>query len=274
MKTSTRLSKRVYVIENIDTRVCFNGNLFAGNSLVTIMGKGDNSAVYRACTPIVRNNDGKVFCSDNNTLFAVKIVRRISSHERTALEICLRLVSENICPNFTILYGTISCPQCPGSGNCGVFVTEYARDGDIDRWLRNSKNTAYVCNVMFQICCAVYALFKHGRRAHNDLHLKNILVHPIDSGGCWKYTIDNTVYYCPNIGVLVTLSDFDKSRPATDTLDHKRAAKLIRLTCHKIPDTTRTLLKAIEVQHISRVFGLFGVEFTHPKHPVIEHYII
>lgn len=271
MKTSARLLKRVHVLSNIDSAACFSDSVFAGNSLVTMIAKGDNGSVYRACTPITRDNE-KVSCSDNNTLFAVKLVKRLSAHEHTALEICLRLVSENICPNFTILYGIAKCRQCPLPGSCGVFVCEYAHDGDMARWLKIAKNTRYIDNVMFQICCAVYTLFKHGRRAHNDLHLGNILVHSVSPGGSWSYVIDGTQYHCPNVGVLVTLTDFDKCRPATATLDHTRVAKLIRLTCHKIPDTAKTLLRSIEAAPISQVFALFG--YTRPILPVIEQYTI
>ncbi len=273
MKTSFRLMKRASVLASIDTSACFNGSMFAGNSLVSnILGRGDHGSVYSACTPVTRVN-GKVVCGDNTTLFAVKIVKQMSSHERTALEICLELVAKNVCPNFTILYGIVRCPQCPlpNIGSCSVFVTEYAHKGDLSHWVKMARNTKYIDNVMFQICCAVYALFKHGRRAHNDLHLGNILVHPVDAGGSWMYVVDGVTYYCPNIGVLVTLADFDKCRPATATLDHVRVAKLIRLVCTKIPDTTKSLLKTIESQTISQVFGLFG--YTR-KLPVIEQYVI
>lgn len=273
MKTSIRLMKRASVLSSIDTSACFNGSVFAGNSLVTnVLGKGDRSIVYSMCTPVSHVN-GKMQCSDNTTLFAVKIVKHMSLHERTALEICLQLVSKNVCPNFTILYGIIKCPQCPlpTGSSCSVFVTEYAHSGDMSHWIKIPRNTKYIDNIMFQICCAVYALFKHGRRAHNDLHLGNILVHSIEPGGSWMYTIDGVAYYCPNFGVFVTLSDFDKCRPATATLDHVRAAKLVRLLCTKIPDTTKSLLKSIESQNISQVFGLFG--YTR-KLPVIEQYVL
>lgn len=271
MKTSTRLTKRASVLASIDTAACFSGSVFAGNSLVTsVLGRGDKSSVYSACTPVTRVN-GQALCGDNSTLFAVKIVKQMSAHERATLDICLRLVSANVCPNFTILYGIIRCPQCPlpNTGSCSVFVTEYAHKGDMSHWIKS--NTKHIANIMFQICCAVYALFKHGRRAHNDLHLGNILIHPVDAGGSWMYVIDGVAYYCPNVGVLVTLSDFDKCRPATTTLDHVRAAKLVRLMCTGIPDTTKSLLKSIESTNIGQVFSLFG--YTR-KIPVIEQYVI
>ena len=43
---------------------------------------------------------------------------------------------------------------------------------------------------------------------HTDLHIGNILVQKVKSGGYWIYKLDGVDYYLPNLGYIFIISDF------------------------------------------------------------------
>lgn len=92
-----------------------------------------------------------------------------------------------------------------------VMVVEYCRGGSL-RSIAKSRalSVAEWKSVIWQILYTLSVLdcevpgFKH-----NDLHLGNVLIQNVSSGGHWIYSFKDTSYFVPNHGMSVRLFDFD-----------------------------------------------------------------
>lgn len=63
-------------------------------------------------------------------------------------------------------------------------------------------------NIFFQILSALHSLQFHFDMIHADLHFENILIAKIPEGGYWKYKINGTDYYLPNMGYQIYINDY------------------------------------------------------------------
>lgn len=116
-----------------------------------------------------------------------------------------QLVLQKICPNFVLNYywrfklnDSLILESFNEYINCCTFEEWTEKLRDIDIWI----------NGLFQIMVGLYSLKKYFNMYHADLHLKNILVYTVKSGGFWKYTIDGLDYFLPNLGFVFVINDF------------------------------------------------------------------
>lgn len=117
------------------------------------------------------------------------------------------LVLQKICPHFVLNYSW--------DGTIGQIVSyvelynEYIDDAQIFYdWAKEKHSDHEWANVFFQVLVAIYAMQKHYNMTHNDLHGANILIKKVKKGGYYKYKIDGTDYYVPNLGNFVLVNDY------------------------------------------------------------------
>lgn len=98
-----------------------------------------------------------------------------------------------------------------------VLISEWADGGDLLDYLRAnfSKLTVREWRVIFFQILSVLAVIqaKYPSFRHNDMKANNILLQkvPVSSehNAVYKYSINNTEYFVPNIGIQIKLWDFD-----------------------------------------------------------------
>jgi len=98
-----------------------------------------------------------------------------------------------------------------------VLISEWADGGDLLDYLRASftKLTVKEWRVIFFQILSVLAVIqaKYPSFRHNDMKANNILLQRIqlssDDNGVYKYSINGTEYFIPNIGIQIKLWDFD-----------------------------------------------------------------
>lgn len=101
--------------------------------------------------------------------------------------------------------------------NVSVLISEWADGGDLLDYLRANftKLTVKEWRVLFFQILSVLAVIqaKYPSFRHNDMKANNILLQKIpmstNQNAVYKYSINNTEYFVPNIGVQVKLWDFD-----------------------------------------------------------------
>lgn len=113
-----------------------------------------------------------------------------------------QLVLQNICPHYILNY------NWNYDNNKLVLYNEYATFGDFYKWAKMEHSEEMWINALFQITVGLYAMKKYYNMHHTDFHTGNILVHKINPGGYWVYTINRKKYYLPNLGYIFLLSDF------------------------------------------------------------------
>jgi hypothetical protein len=137
-----------------------------------------------------------------NTLFIELFVNKLTN----------KLLLENASPHFVFFYSNefqeregICYEEYPYAS---YFYNEYIDNSEtLGKWIKNkSKNILY--NAFFQIVVALYTAQKHFGLLHLDLHSDNILVKKVKKGGYFKYIINNTEYFVPNLGFLVVINDY------------------------------------------------------------------
>jgi len=127
------------------------------------------------------------------------------------------LVFSKVNPNLPITFRYYYCKECQflnkniskKKQQCIMTLNEMG-DGDLKMYLKSKKmwNAKLIANFIFQVLSALYTLQKYFNMTHNDLHWGNVLVHEIQKGGYWKYTIDGIDYYIENLGYVFVLWDF------------------------------------------------------------------
>lgn len=98
-----------------------------------------------------------------------------------------------------------------------VLISEWADGGDLLDYLRGNftKLTVKEWRVIFFQILSVLAVIqaKYPTFRHNDMKANNILLQKIpmsvDQNAVYKYSINDTEYFIPNIGVQMKLWDFD-----------------------------------------------------------------
>jgi serine/threonine protein kinase len=98
-----------------------------------------------------------------------------------------------------------------------ILISEWANGGDLLEYMRNNLQNMDLKEwrvMLFQILSVLAVIQKKypGFR-HNDMKANNILIQNIQGdnviGNFFRYQIDNTVFYVPNIGYQIKLWDFD-----------------------------------------------------------------
>lgn len=130
-------------------------------------------------------------------------------------------------PNFPLMYAYLLCdnvnpdlynyfPPLPDKKRpvkqYTIICSELA-DCDLKKWLKLNK-ALYISvhkNIISQMLLAIYKLHKLGY-AHDDLHPGNMLIHNVDTGGFWRYKIDETIVDIPNLGYILVLWDFGQCK--------------------------------------------------------------
>lgn len=98
-----------------------------------------------------------------------------------------------------------------------VLISEWADGGDLLDYLRSNftKLSVKEWRVIFFQILSVLAVIqaKYPTFRHNDMKANNILLQKIpisvDQNAVYKYSINDTEYFVPNIGVQIKLWDFD-----------------------------------------------------------------
>lgn len=209
---SYRLNLRNVILEYIHdnfSSTCFNSKTYLGMNIINELGKGINvqGDNYKICESQKCNYDA-----------ALKLVLPSYSTEAEliSLMICLQIIEKFSCPNLPILYYNGKCndciftkrhKECASGCECMTIVTEFARVGDLESYLKKSEQL-HVENMMFQIFAGLYTLYSNYGLVHNDLHSGNVLVHKTNKHGSWRYVVNGKSYILPNEGVLFTLWDF------------------------------------------------------------------
>lgn len=126
-----------------------------------------------------------------------------------------QLVLQNICPNFVLNYSYSIKERVTGACKNDfpfkfTMYNELIDGSTFDSWVREHHSIDEFYNAYFQITVALYSLHKYFNMTHLDLHSKNILVKSVSKGGYWKYIINDTEYYVPNLGFIFYLNDFDQ----------------------------------------------------------------
>ena len=98
-----------------------------------------------------------------------------------------------------------------------ILISEWANGGDLLEYMRNNLQNMDLKEwrvMLFQILSVLAVIQKKypGFR-HNDMKANNILIQNIQGdnviGNFFRYQIDNTIFYVPNIGYQIKLWDFD-----------------------------------------------------------------
>jgi hypothetical protein len=221
-----------------------NQNLLSSKVLLVkhIGSPSINGEVWQSCT-FWNCDNNKCSCTNKHTVALKKIpltpeaVEHLEDYyyddveamkfdvfaEIMCMHLCKVLVENNVCPNLPVFFKYYFCEDCKFSNPslvkyfkhakmdqvvCALLLTEYASLGDLKNWLKEKRSVEEWFNMFFQVFVGLYALQKYFDLTHNDLHWGNVLVHKIKPGGYFKYTIDGTDYYLPNIGLLFVLWDF------------------------------------------------------------------
>lgn len=100
--------------------------------------------------------------------------------------------------------------------NVSVLISEWADGGDLLDYLRSNFTKLSIREwrvLFFQILSALAVIqTKYPGFRHNDLKANNILLQKIpisNKTNIYKYNINDTEYYVPNIGLRIKLWDFD-----------------------------------------------------------------
>ena len=222
---------------------CIDNKDIVGNAfkIINRIGSGSvNGEAFKTCHPIQCDQDG-CECTENPDYLAVKKIplskedysyaddptgpqamRSELWAELLVMKLCDALVDNNVTPNVPVYVNYFICDSCSyvnedlqqerGGEPCVILINELATAGDISKWSEIPRTDDEWINAYFQIFSALYALQKYFDITHHDLHWGNVLVHEVERGGFWRYTIDGKVYDVPNMGWLFTLWDFGYAR--------------------------------------------------------------
>ena len=113
------------------------------------------------------------------------------------------LVLQKICPNYTFnYYWEYNKDKILSTYN------EFANSNDFHSWAKKKRSNKLWFNALFQIMIGLIAIKRNFGMLHTDFHTQNILVHKVQPGGYWEYTLNNKKYYIPNLGYVFLLHDF------------------------------------------------------------------
>ena len=188
-----------------------------------ILGSGYQGTVFKYCKgntntcvavkKLYLDHDESKFIDEP---FKKRVFKFGSFIELASMQLTNQLVLQSICPNFVLNYHYYIKPHI---GICNedypnkmYIYNEYISDATTyTDWIKQQHELPLYYNAYFQISVALYALLKYFNMKHIDLHSGNILVKKIPAGGYWKYTIDNSTYYVPNLGYIFLINDFGQA---------------------------------------------------------------
>lgn len=137
------------------------------------------------------------------------------SLENLILEAIDRLILQpHRSPNFLLFYESTWCKNCDmvaknttfKPGSCYLTFMEAA---DTDLYRLELPSIYQQESVLYQILLGLHCLQKYLGLWHRDIKTDNIFIKQIQPGGVLKYNVDNEIYYVPNTGYLVYVSDFN-----------------------------------------------------------------
>jgi len=309
---------------------CWKDSRYKNLEVMQKLGQGDNiqGDAYKACTISDSKCDIDV---------ALKLILPTAGDvETAAMSLTNMLLQARLCPNLPLMYSHGKCNDCkfdkgvlwvdkrggvplPGDWKltsierkgyakyngediqCSTILSEFAVYGDIENWCRRNKRTnVEIKNILFQVFCGIYAIWRNYGATHNDLHAGNVLVHKTsDKNGVWEYIIDGKAYYCPNIGFLAVLWDLgffvapglvniQKDYVQTDGfmysdeniqgVDARKIAYSLEYIYGKkqyeIVDSVYGWLLANETLDIGHAIHKFFAAYTKPAKPIIATYFM
>ena len=121
-----------------------------------------------------------------------------------------QLVFQNICPHFGLnYYWEYTNNKVDNKPNNKIiYYNEYANYSTFFDWAKIPRSQQEWMNLLVQIIISIICMQKYFNIVHGDLHSLNILIYKVESGGFWKYIIDDKEYIIPNLGWVVLLTDF------------------------------------------------------------------
>jgi hypothetical protein len=174
----------------------------------------NNLLNYKECQILINKNQKKIINKGGTAdIFKIdsykcgsiilKIINKNHSNnilinEIKYLEMIKKIIYDDICPNFILMYSHTS----------HTIIMEYA-DGDLSTIIYNIKDNELIKNIYFQIIVGILVMQKVLFINHIDLHLKNIFYKKINQNiKYFEYKINNKSFYLPNLGFLIMIADF------------------------------------------------------------------
>ena len=133
--------------------------------------------------------------------FSCKVTKTFEI-EATIMKVLTNIVSSQSFPNFPMMFADLHCDtnlEVKGkSDKYSILISEFAETGDLETWLNlkewkiagylNANAEAIIFSIVAQIFLFVYKFHELGY-IHCDLHVGNVLVHKVESGGYWLYHV-------------------------------------------------------------------------------------
>lgn len=188
-----------------------------------LLGEGGQGKVYRMCdTTHSRKNECiavKKFYLEKKTSkfletpFLSKAFTHSNFIELASSKLINELILQNISQNFILNYDWSYKER---SGVCDEIFpyVSFHYNELIDSselytdWVQKKHTLNEFYNAYFQIIVGIYTLQTYFGMTHLDLHSDNIIVKKVTKGGCWKYIINDDIYYLPNLGYIFLINDF------------------------------------------------------------------
>lgn len=160
-----------------------------------------------------------------------------SRYAKVSLKEALALFPSNYSELLQIFrYGTAAAKKATEEAMlaaCVIFLTEYAQGGDLQTYLTfNKKQMTKVSmdSLHIQVLMGLIALQHHFGMVHFDLHLGNVLVHPIPPSKellVYEYKFPRGSLFVPMVGALYVLTDFGHALFPFSDLEKTPAARFV-----------------------------------------------
>lgn len=208
-----------------------------------------DAETWVGCFPAIESETKPRFiaCADNSIEIALKVMPITVSElqnkgnakyrpwkEIYVLERSTEIVQQGGIPNLPVLYGFSICKGLKKSdylnkrlidrmvsnpkekfGQSAVIIFNELADYDMEYWIKHVffdlPDPDVLRTAIFQVLAGLLALNSTIHLVQFDLHIGNILVSRIDSGGYFHYILNDNDYYIPNHGYLFKVWDFSRS---------------------------------------------------------------
>lgn len=183
-----------------------------------VLGQGGQGKVYSYCKQKYCTAVKKIYIEAGQSKYLTEpFSKRALLHgtfiELASMQFLNQLVLNNVCPNYILHYKWNFKKR---TGICDdiyphtvYFFNEYIDNSQtFTKWINEQRDSDLLYNAYFQIIYAIYTLQHRLNMTHLDLHSDNVIVKKVKAGGYWKYTINDTVYYVPNMGYIFYINDF------------------------------------------------------------------
>jgi len=170
--------------------------------------------------------------------------------EIRVLQKCSQCVEMGLTPNLPMHYGSCIAPtrvktRFDKSGRdlppfAYYSANELAGGPDLEMWqMGEAHGPLQWTSCFFQILAGAAVLNGMVRYVHADLHWGNVIMQPLNPGGCWHYKLGRQSYYVPNTGEQWRLWDFGFSLPIKNRRDVLKTLEDIDnvlLGCFQFPE--------------------------------------